>query len=149
MTMPLPSFEYLTPATLEEAVELQPNEPFYHLLAASVPQEAALSATDPAESASLFQRAEHAIAEAIELDPLEADHRANMGRNFALRAALSVGADKVALLELANRLYAEAVTLRPGSPTLLREYGGVLRDLGRVSEAETLEERAAAIEAGA
>jgi hypothetical protein len=41
---------------LEEAIELQPNEPIYRLQAASVLQEAALAAANPVDSASLFNK---------------------------------------------------------------------------------------------
>lgn len=135
---------------LDRAIDLQPDEPIYRLLEALVAQDAARRAGSPDVADPLFSRAEAGIARAIELDPLESDHRAAMGRHLVIRASSTQEPlEQASLLDRAETWYAEAVALRPNSPALLREYAVVLEGLGRGPDADRLEARAAAIEAAA
>ena len=139
---------------MEEATEIASGEATYFTLDAIAAIDAAAAAPTSEEREVLLDRAEGALARAIELTPLEANHYTNMARH--LHQSLDGSTDlegALPIFEEASDYYSAARFLRPDSPLLLRGHAVVIRDhssvlriLGREAEADELEQRASTLE---
>jgi len=133
---------------MQQVTEIASDEPVYLPLKALVAIDAAAAAPSAAESDVLFDRAEEALAKAIDLAPLEPFYHVSMARYRTVRADGSTDiATGLALLEQASESYTAARFLRPNSPLLIREHASLLQSMGRGEDADELEERASTLEA--
>jgi tetratricopeptide (TPR) repeat protein len=107
----------------EYAIQLAPHEDFYHIFLARAPLEQATEETDPSQREEWLTQTQETLERAHSLNPLNADHLANLAR-FHRRAADFAG-DAVARerhLQTADSYYTEATALAPQNIVLLNEW---------------------------
>jgi tetratricopeptide (TPR) repeat protein len=137
----------------KEAIQLAPHEDFYYLFLGRAFLERAKSAPETDQPAQILTLSEvlHAspqqmaqfsrddylncselvLRKAREINPLNTDHSANLGRLFRTRAELTPDpAKKKAYFEQSLEFYAEATSLSPHAAHLFKEWGSVYAVMG-------------------
>jgi len=98
--------------------------------------EAARAAQDINQQTALLDQAEIVLLNARELNPLNTDHSANLGRYYGTLANTLTDPDKQAeTLRLASESYRQATTLSPHAAHLQNEWAMVLFRLGEIDQA--------------
>jgi tetratricopeptide (TPR) repeat protein len=120
-----------------KALEIAPDEDYYRLFRGRAELELAKQAEDPARRNALLEAGLQDLARARELNPLNTDHTANLGRLYRAWGELSSDADeRNQKLQQSLRYYEQAISLSPNSAHLYNEYGLVYQVLGENDKAE-------------
>jgi tetratricopeptide (TPR) repeat protein/O-antigen ligase len=142
----------------QEAIRLAPTEDFYYLFLGraflergkespvadrpgrtfSISEVLRLSPQQISQLAreDFFQLSETVLTRAREINPLNTDHSANLGRLYRTRAELSTNpAEKQALFDRALEYYEQATSLSPNAAHLFDEWGLVHFVMGNVEAA--------------
>ncbi len=110
-------------ALYDEVIQMTPAQDYYYLFLGRAFLDRTASLTDPAERDQLFIQAETKLQEARDLNPLNTDHTANLGRINRQWAALTsdpvVRAEKA---KRANEYYTQALNLSPHNAGLWNEW---------------------------
>ena len=122
-----------------KALELAPNEDFYYLFRGRALLEKAKEEKDPAKQQRLLEESLRDLTRARELNPLNTDHTANLGRLYRGWGELSNDPqERVEKWQRALEFYEQAITLSPNSAHLYNEYGLTYQMLGEYEKAEQL-----------
>lgn len=120
----------------QEAIKLAPKEDYYYLFRGRALMERAKEESDTDTRDALFEAAFEALVEAKQLNPLNTDHTANMGRLYRTWAEMDSDTESQQnKLEKAAAYYAEAVQLSPHNAQLYNEWGLVYYELGDLDQA--------------
>ncbi len=155
-----------------ESIRLAPNQDWYYLfMARAILEKAKLVSAPEGETPfqpqtvndfllltpqqvasldadSLFNSAFLVLARARDLNPLNTDHSANLGRMFRMWAEASTDpAERQQRLEQAVTYYADATTLSPHNAQLFNEWGLVHFIEGRYDEAIAKYDQSLALDA--
>lgn len=115
----------------DQASAVAPSEDHYQLFRGRALLESARSSTDPVQQRLLLDRAEQVLLHARELNPLNTDHSANLGRYYTARAStLSDEAARAAALQSSIESYLQATKLSPHAAHLQNELASVYTQLG-------------------
>jgi len=120
----------------KQAIAMAPNEDYYYLFAGRALMER--GQTESAESVrdAYLQASLTALEDAKRLNPLNADHTANMARLQRTWAELSSDpVQRSARLESAEGLYAQALAIAPNNAQLYNEWGLVYYEMGDLDRA--------------
>jgi tetratricopeptide (TPR) repeat protein len=121
------------------AISLSPDEDYYYLFLGRGSLEAAKMITDSVEQEQAFQTAEADLLAAQQINPLNPDHTANLGR---LHSWWALQAPDAAIRQargvVSDRYYATVINLSPNNARLWDEWAilhlNVLNDPGRALE---------------
>ncbi len=111
----------------KEALNLSPSEDHYYLFLGRSYLEQAKAAEEETDQSDLVLQAENDLKYAQEINPLNTDHTANLGRLYSWWSGKAT--DRVVQLEraqIASDYYGMAVTLSPNNPTLWGEWAILL-----------------------
>jgi tetratricopeptide (TPR) repeat protein len=106
----------------EKAIDEQPAEDYYHLFLGRAQLERARQASGQ-ERDQLIREAEESLLRAQELNPLNTDHTANLGRLYLTWAQLAPSEERSELIQRSLDYYAVATSLSPNAAHLYNEYG--------------------------
>jgi len=110
----------------EQAINLTPGQDYYYLFLGRAYLNATGTLTDTTQQSQLLNQAEQRLIRARELNPLNTDHSANLGRLNRQWAA--VATDPNIRTEKANRAeayYGQALSLSPHSAALWDEWAAL------------------------
>ena len=120
----------------QKALDLVPEEDFYHLFLGRALMERAKQEKDPGLRDTIFREALTAIQQARKLNPLNTDHTANLARLYRTWAEMDADAGgRAEKLKLSLAYYEEALKLSPHSAQLYNEWGLVYYVTGDVDRA--------------
>jgi len=118
-------------ALYQEAIKLAPKEDYYYLFLGSAYLEKAKNVSDPAESSALLEESRRVLERALQLNPLNTDHSANLARLHRTWGQMaSDSAQQVEKLDKALEYYHQATSLSPHNAQLFNEWGQVYYILG-------------------
>ncbi len=107
----------------DRAISLAQDQDYYYLFLGRTLMSKASTVSDVLEKARWFEESYQALDRARQLNPLNTDHYANLGRLYRNWADLSDSPeDRTARLEQANEYYAHALGLSPHNVQLLNEW---------------------------
>ncbi|MFZ6027451.1 MAG: tetratricopeptide repeat protein [Chloroflexota bacterium] len=131
----------------KEAVDTQPKEDFYYLYLGRSYLEQAKTQEDAAAQDRWVQQAEQTLQTALQINPLNTDHSANLARMYSWWYSRSTD-DEVRLArgEKAVYYYTQALSLSPNSAPLWTEKANALLNIGRNDEALDALLKAAALD---
>jgi Flp pilus assembly protein TadD len=117
----------------DHANDLAPNEDYYYLFLGRAYLEQAKTMSDPTERDRLIDQAARDLRIAQEINPLNTDHTANLGRLYSLWASFeSEPAEKENKAKISEDYFSKAVTLSPKNARLWDEwailYMNILQD---------------------
>ena len=119
-----------------KAVELAPNQDFYFLFLGRAYLEKAQRTEDPQQKVALLAQSRDALLRALDINPLNTDHSANLARlHRAWGGLITEPAQRVRLLEESYKYYGQATSLSPNNAQLWNEWGLVAYFLGRYEDA--------------
>ena len=119
-----------------KAIEMTPNQDFYYLFRGRALMEQAKQESDARVRVELLSVAEDSLQTARQLNPLNTDHTANLGRLYRTWAEMaSDEADRRAKLDLSLQEYGRAVELSPNNAQLWDEWASVYMAVGDSTEA--------------
>jgi len=122
-----------------KALEVAPDEDFYRLFRGRAELELAKEVEDPAQRDALLEASLADLMQARELNPLNTDHSANLGRLYRGWGQLtSDPQERRTKWERSLQYYEQAITLSPFSAHLYNEYGLVYQALGEYARAEEI-----------
>ena len=122
-----------------KALEVDNDEDFYYLFRGRAELEKAKETTDPAERQKMLESSLADLTRARQLNPLNTDHTANLGRLYRGWGELTSDPDeRRARWQQSLVFYEQAITLSPNSAHLYNEYGLVYQALGDYEKAEEL-----------
>lgn len=123
-------------AIYRKTLALAPDEDYYYLFMGKALLEHGQRAQDAAARERLIEEAERILLHARDLNPLNTDHTANLGRFYVARAGLTNDPEqRRAFLEKAETFFSQAVSLSPNNARLRDEYAVALLQLGKEKEA--------------
>ena len=111
----------------KQALSLSPSEDHYYLFLGRSYLEQAKAAEEETDQSELVLQAENDLKYAQEINPLNTDHTANLGRLYSWWSGKAT--DRAVQLErahIASDYYEMAVTLSPNNPTLWGEWAILL-----------------------
>jgi tetratricopeptide (TPR) repeat protein len=118
-------------ALYQEAIKLAPKEDYYYLFLGSAYLEKAKNVSDPAESSALLEESRRVLEMALQLNPLNTDHSANLARLYRTWGPMaSDSAQQAEKLGKALEYYHQATNLSPHNAQLFDEWGQVYYILG-------------------
>ncbi|HIE39223.1 MAG TPA: tetratricopeptide repeat protein [Anaerolineales bacterium] len=107
----------------QRAIELAPQEDFYHLYLGRAYLEYATSLDDPIQQDLVMRETERVLLTAQALNPLNTDHSANLARMYSRWSGLPAGREhSQALAELSSHYYDTATRLSPHNAILWNEW---------------------------
>lgn len=116
----------------QQAIDTAPQEDFYYLFLGRALMEKAKLAQEAGARDALYNRALQALQTAKQLNPLNTDHTANIGRLYRTWAeAETDSARKGERYNLALAAYQEAIKLSPNNAQLYNEMGLVFYLMGQ------------------
>ena len=119
-----------------KAVELAPNQDFYFLFLGRAYLEKAQRTEDPQQKVALLAQSRDALLRALDINPLNTDHSANLARLYrAWGGLITEPAQRIRLLEESYKYYSQATSLSPNNAQLWNEWGLVAYFLGRYENA--------------
>jgi len=119
-----------------EAIKMAPNQDFYYLFQGRALMEQAKQENDAPSRERLLGVAEDSLLNAQQLNPLNTDHTANLGRLYRTWAEMSEdAAARRSKLDLSLQEYEHAVKLSPNNAQLWNEWASVYMALGNETEA--------------
>jgi tetratricopeptide (TPR) repeat protein len=120
----------------QRTIQLAPTQDFYYLFLGRAYLEKAQRSGDPQQRDTLMNSSRDALLKALQLNPLNTDHSANLSRLYRAWGGLTtVPADRQRLLEESYKYYQQATTLSPANAQLWNEWGLVGYFLGRYDDA--------------
>ncbi|MSP11379.1 MAG: tetratricopeptide repeat protein [Chloroflexi bacterium] len=123
----------------ERALQLAPDQDFYYLFLGRALLEKAKAAATIQERDGWLKRAEQVLLEARNLNPLNTDHTANLGRLYRTWAELLRAPNEVTqrndMYQKSLAAYQEATKLSPNNAQLWNEWGLVYQLMGNTDEA--------------
>jgi len=130
-----------------KALEVAGDEDFYRLFRGRAELELAKEVEDPAQREALLEASLADLTRARELNPLNTDHSANLGRLYRGWGELSSDPEERRAKWKRSLVYYEhAITLSPFSAHLYNEYGLVYQALGDYARAEELYQQSIALD---
>lgn len=109
-------------AHYEAALDLAPREDYYYLFLGKASLELAQSYPDATMQSAMYQRTEKILLRAMDINPLNTDHSANLARFYRAWGTSKDGeARQAELLALAETWYRKALALSPQNPILWNE----------------------------
>lgn len=106
-----------------QVLRLAPSQDYYYLFLGRAYLNRTATLTDPVERDSLYQRAETQLKEARDLNPLNTDHTANLGRiNRQWALVTPDAAVHTEKAQRANVYYQQALSLSPHTAGLWNEW---------------------------
>jgi tetratricopeptide (TPR) repeat protein len=130
-----------------KALEVVGEEDFYRLFRGRAELELAKETEDPATRDSLLEASRVDLLRARELNPLNTDHSANLGRLYrGWGELLSDQEERRAKWERSLDYYEQAITLSPNSAHLYNEYALVYQALKDFDKAEALYQQSLALD---
>lgn len=134
-------------ALYSQALTTDSDEDFYYLFRGRAALEKAKENTDPAGRQALLQASLADLTRARQLNPLNTDHTANLGRLYRAWGELSSDPDeRRARWQQSLDFYEQAITLSPNSAHLYNEYGLVYQALGDYEKAEELYQKSLSLD---
>ncbi len=119
-----------------KTVALAPTQDFYFLFLGRAYLEKAQRTDDPEQKVALLAESRDALLKALDINPLNTDHSANLARLYrAWGGLITEPAERVKLLEQSYAYYSQATNLSPNSAQLWNEWGLVAYFLGRYDDA--------------
>ena len=118
------------------AIDHEPQEDYYYLFLGRAMLEQSRNTTG-AEQLRFLADAERALLRAQELNPLNTDHSANLGRLYLAWSQMAPAADRAQFVQKSLDYYQVATTLSPNAAHLRNEYASAFRlagDLDSVQE---------------
>ncbi|MBC7223026.1 MAG: tetratricopeptide repeat protein [Anaerolineae bacterium] len=120
-----------------KAIALAPDQDYYYLFLGRAQLEKAQRLADPAAREALIREAEKTLLRARELNPLNTDHTANLGRMYQVWAQLTSDPNlRQQRFEKALEYFRQATQLSPHNAQLFNEWGKTYELMGQVEEAE-------------
>jgi tetratricopeptide (TPR) repeat protein len=116
------------------ALEEEPREDYYYLFLGRAQLEQARQATGADRQQSL-RDAERSLLRALELNPMNTDHSANLGRLYLAWAQLSSADERAAAVQKSLDYYSVATRLSPNAAHLHNEYASAYQMAGDPSQA--------------
>jgi tetratricopeptide (TPR) repeat protein len=118
-------------ALYQQAIKLAPKEDYYYLFLGSAYLEKAEDVSNPAERAALLEESRKVLESALQLNPLNTDHSANLARLYHTWGKLvSDPAQRAEKLGKSLEYYRQATNLSPHHAHLFNEWGLVYVSLG-------------------
>jgi cyclophilin family peptidyl-prolyl cis-trans isomerase/tetratricopeptide (TPR) repeat protein/MFS family permease len=121
----------------QQAINTARDQDFYYLFLGRAWMEKAKASTG-AERETSLRHSESNLLTALELNPLNTDHSANLGRLYRTWGGLVTGDERQAKLELALRHYQDAISLSPQNAQLHNELGQTYMLRGQQEVAEEM-----------
>jgi tetratricopeptide (TPR) repeat protein/O-antigen ligase len=123
-------------AIYRRAVELSPNEDYYHLFLGLAYLKKAMATSEPDKRAAIFEEGLEVLERARKLNPLNTDHSANIARLYRIWGEIaSDPAEREEKLSKAIEYYRKATTLSPKNASLLNEWGSLYHSMGEPEKA--------------
>jgi len=130
----------------QKAVELAPNRDWYYTFLAGAYSEAAKGTDNATQRDGWVEQGIAALTRGRELNPLNPDHDANLGRFYRAWAGMTEStAVQDTRIDKAGAYYEAAVKLTPHHVKLLREMATMYFNSGRYTEAARTYERIVAL----
>lgn len=124
-------------ALYNKAIALAPDQDYYYLFLGRAQLEKAQRLADPGEREALVREAEKTLVRARDLNPLNTDHTANLGRTYQVWSQwTSDPAVRQQRLEKALEYFRQATQLSPHNAQLFNEWGETYELMGLRQEAE-------------
>ncbi len=115
----------------DRALSLTPDQDYYYLFLGRAMMGKATTVSDPETKELWFEESYKALDRARQLNPLNTDHLANLGRLYRNWAGLAATPEERAeKLGQADDYYAQATTLSPHNAQLFNEWALVRADAG-------------------
>ncbi len=113
-------------AIYERAIELAPREDYYYLFLGRAYLEHAKTIEDATESEALFSSAARDLRTAQELNPLNTDHTANLGRLYNMWASISADPQlRLERAQISSNYFSRALSLSPNHARLWDEWAAL------------------------
>ena len=116
------------------ALDEEPKEDYYWLFLGRAQLEQARAASG-AQQASFLANAEESLLRAQELNPLNTDHSANLGRLYLAKSQMTTGEGRAEAVQKALDYYSVATRLSPNAAHLHNEYGTAYQVAGQIDKA--------------
>lgn len=116
------------------ALEEEPREDYYYLFLGRAQLEQARQASG-ADRQQALRDAERSLLRALELNPMNTDHSANLGRLYLAWAQLSSADERAAAVQKSLDYYSVATRLSPNAAHLHNEYASAYQMAGDPSQA--------------
>ena len=116
------------------ALEQQPREDYYYLFLGRAQLERARQASGDDRTYYLAE-AERSLLRALELNPMNTDHSANLGRLYLAWAQLASAEDRAAAVQKSLDYYSVATRLSPNAAHLHNEYASAYQMAGDPTQA--------------
>ena len=130
-----------------KALEIAPQEDFYHLFRGRALMERAKIEGDVKKRDAYFSEALASLTRARQYNPLNTDHTANMARLYRTWGELDPDASgRLDKLQRSLEYYVEAIKLSPHSAVLFNEWGLVYYILGDLDQAMAKYEQSLALD---
>ena len=111
-------------ALYQQAIKLAPKEDYYYLFLGSAYLEKAKSVSNPDERSALLEESRKVLETALQLNPLNTDHSANLARLYRTWGEIaSDPAQRAEKLEKSLEYYRQATNLSPHNAQLFNEWG--------------------------
>jgi tetratricopeptide (TPR) repeat protein len=111
-------------ALYRQAIKLVPKEDYYYLFLGSAYLEKAKDVSNPAERAALLEESRKVLESALQLNPLNTDHSANLARLYRTWGEVtSDSAQRAEKLGKSLEYYHQATNLSPHNAQLFNEWG--------------------------
>ena len=118
----------------EMALEEEPREDYYYLFLGRAQLEQARQASG-ADRQQALADAERSLLRAVELNPMNTDHSANLGRLYLAWAQLSSADERAAAVQKSLDYYSVATRLSPNAAHLHNEYASAYQMAGDPDQA--------------
>lgn len=123
-------------ALYSKAIAWAPDQDYYYLFLGRAMLEKAVAVTTPEERATWLEQSRAALEKAKDLNPLNTDHFANLGRLYRTWADYAATSDeRQEKLQIALGYYEKAASLSPHNAQIINEWGLAYLALGDMSEA--------------
>ena len=120
----------------QKVLKLAPHEDYYYLFYGKTLLDHAQRTRDAQERERLLNEAEQILLKARDLNPLNTDHTANLGRFYIARARMVQDPQqRQRYIEKGVEYFRQAVSLSPNNARLRDEYAIALLQAGREEEA--------------
>jgi len=106
----------------QQAIKEEPSEDYYYLFLGRAQLERARQSRG-SERETYLRQAQQSLLKAQELNPLNTDHTANLGRLYLAWAQMVTGAERQELIQKSLDYYQVATRLSPNAAHLHNEYG--------------------------
>jgi tetratricopeptide (TPR) repeat protein/O-antigen ligase len=131
----------------DQAIQIQPQEDFYYLYLGRSYLEQAKQVEDVAQQDTLMLRADQVLRDALQINPLNTDHSANLARMYSWWASRTTDqAARQERSEASLKFYDQSLSLSPNSTGLWTEKASLLIGMNRTQESIAALQQAIAID---